>query len=110
MRSGELSIVPESTLLLYQREFMRGDVVKRSLVAVESAIVVDVKTEVQLEHVITHERVRGWVPYEKLASSLQIEARDKVVYDEWIGTVEEVSGDETEWRKIESRFRYSRMG
>ncbi len=90
MANGDLSIVPEFSLLLYQREFLKGDVVKRSLTAVESAVVVDVKTEVQLEHVITKQRVKGWVPFEKLGNSLKIEARDKVVYDEWIGTVEEV--------------------
>ena len=90
MWTGELAIVPESSLVLYQREFMKGDIVKRSLASVESAVVVNVKTEVQLEHIITMQRIKGWVPYEKLANSLNIEARDRVVYDEWIGTVEEV--------------------
>jgi ubiquitin-conjugating enzyme E2 O len=111
MLTGELAIVSESSLLLYQREFLKGDVVKRSLVAVESAVVVRVKTEVQLEHVASCTRPRGWVPYEKLRNALYIEARDKVVYDEWVGTVEEVSTDDSlggigrssDW------LRYSRM-
>ena len=89
-RTGDLSIIPESSLILYQRVFVKGDIVKRSLTAVESAVVVHVKTEVQLEHIITKQRIKGWVPYSKLANSLKIEARDKVVYDEWIGTVEDV--------------------
>lgn len=84
-------IVPESSLLLYQREFLKGDVVKRSLVAVESAVIVDIKTEVQLEHIMSRERLRNWVPFDKLRNGMAIEARDKVIYDEWIGTVEEVS-------------------
>jgi hypothetical protein len=84
-------IVPESSLLLYQREFLKGDVVKRSLVAVESAVIVDIRTEVQLEHIMSRERLRNWVPFDKLRNGMAIEARDKVIYDEWIGTVEEVS-------------------
>lgn len=90
--SGELAIVPESSLVLYQRDFLKGDIVKRSLVSIESAMVIDVKTEVQLEHVISRERIKGWVPSEKLKSSSSLEVRDRVVFDEWIGTIEEVSG------------------
>ena len=97
MMTGDLSIVPESTLLLYQRDFLKGDVVKRSLGAAESAVIVDVRTELQLENAVSHERVKGWVPFERLANSLQIEARDKVVFNEWIGTVIEVDPPSPRW-------------
>ena len=56
-----------------------------------SAVVANVDSEVQLEHVSTHEKIRGWVPQKKLVNSLRIESKDKVVYNDWIGTVEDVS-------------------
>lgn len=90
MGNGALHIVPESSLVLYQREFMRGDIVKRSLTKVESALVVDSHSEVILQHVVTKQRIKKWVPYERLRNSLVVEARDRVVYDEWLGTIEEV--------------------
>ena len=91
MKTSWLAIVSESSLILYQREFLKGDIVKRSLVSIESAIVVDINTEVQVEHVVTKERIRDWIPYRKLKNALPLEPRDKVVYDEWVGTIEEVS-------------------
>ena len=88
--TGALAIVPESSLVLFQRDFLKGDVVKRSLTAVESAMVVDIKAEVQLHHALTLQKIRGWVPVNKLSSSIPIEVRDKVVYNNWIGEVVEV--------------------
>jgi ubiquitin-conjugating enzyme E2 O len=90
-KTRELLIVPESTLSLVQREFLIGDIVKRSLANVESAVVVEVKSEVRLEHVMSKIKVEDWIPYDLIKSAIILEARDKVIYDEWIGTVEEVS-------------------
>lgn len=86
-----LSIVPESTLLLFHREFPTGDCVKRSLTAVESAIVLSSRSEVQAEHVITEERIRSWIPYEDLELAIPVEVGDHVIYDEWIGIIHDVS-------------------
>ncbi|ORY33042.1 hypothetical protein BCR39DRAFT_463825 [Naematelia encephala] len=110
MQTGDLTIVPESTLLLYAREFLKGDVVKRSLTAVESAVVTDVRSEVQLEHVINKRPVRAWVPSEKLDSALKIEARDRVVYDEWLGIVEEVFEDGIAETQDGVLYRIAEMG
>lgn len=90
MQTGETEVVPELSLTLFERSFLKGDFVKYSLEDAESAVVVDVKTECLVEHVISGERLAGWVPWEKLRNAVKIEAKDRVVYDEWIGTVEEV--------------------
>lgn len=87
----ELMIVPESTLSLFQREFLTGDIVKRSLANIESAVVIESKSEVRLEHVMSKQKVEEWVPYDLLKGAMVLEARDRVIYDEWVGTVEEVS-------------------
>ena len=57
----------------------------------DSAVVADVETEVQLEHAITHERIRRWVPHKKLVNSLRLESQDRVIYNNWIGTIDAVS-------------------
>lgn len=88
-----LAILPESDLILLDRDFVRGDVIKRSLDKIESGVVMKVSSFVQLEHCISGETVAGggWVPMNKLASSLCVEAGDKVVYNNWLGTIKDVS-------------------
>lgn len=92
---GTLSIVPERKYVLFSRDFMRGDVVKRALTQAESAVVVDIESEVRLETITRDPSDRlgamsDWVAWKKLKNSLAAEQRDRVVFDEWIGTVEEV--------------------
>lgn len=108
MGNGALHITPESSLVLYQREFLRGDIVKRSLTRIESAVVVDTDSEVILQDVVTKQRVKKWVPLKKVKNSLIVEARDRVVYDHWLGSVDEVSSeslvqygadDDRSWKK-----------
>lgn len=90
MSTGELEAVPELSLQLFERAFLKGDLVKHSLEDAESAVVVEVETHCLLEHIISGERLSEWVPWSKLKNAVKIEAKDKVVFDEWIGTVEEV--------------------
>jgi ubiquitin-conjugating enzyme E2 O len=71
---------------------MRGEFVKRNLTDLESAVVVESNTKVKLESLyLIGYRLPVWVPWNKLANALALERRDKVVYQNWIGTVEEVS-------------------
>lgn len=49
------------------------------------------ETEVQLEHAIDRTKVKGWIPWSKLKSDMAIEARDRVMFGDWVGIVEEVS-------------------
>jgi ubiquitin-conjugating enzyme E2 O len=91
LKDGALAIVPETSLVLYQREFMRGDIVKRSLFDTQSAIVQSMYSEVRLEHVMTKQKLKEWIPFQSLKSSLVVQHRDTVVFENWIGTIEEVS-------------------
>lgn len=52
---------------------------------------VNIKTEVKLQHALTGEELDQWVQYEDVSNALKIDARDRVVYGNWVGTVEEVS-------------------
>lgn len=52
---------------------------------------VNVKTEIKLQHALTGEELDQWVKYEDVSNALEIDARDRVVYGNWVGTVEEVS-------------------
>lgn len=90
MQTGVFEVVPELSLQLFERSFLKGDLVKHALTDLESAVVVDVQTECVVEHVMSRERIARPVPWAKLKNAVRIEAKDKVVYDEWIGTVEEV--------------------
>lgn len=72
---------------------MKGDFVKHSLEDPESAVVISVSSECKLEHVISGQRLDGFVPWELLKNDVKVEAKDKVVYDEWVGTIEEVRLD-----------------
>ena len=92
MRTQDLLICPESELVLYHRAFIKGDIVKRSLASPESAVVVDQKAEVQLEHLGTKKKVEQWVPLDSLVGHFVVEPGDRVVHNNWLGTVEHVSG------------------
>lgn len=81
----------ELDLELFERSFLKGDFVKHSLDDPESAVVIDISSECKLEHVISGQRLDGWIPWTALRNDVRVEAKDKVVYDEWIGTIEEVS-------------------
>lgn len=105
---GKPSIVPESTLSLRTREYIKGDIVKRSLTSIESAVVVDMRTELLLEHSVSKVQAKDWVPQEKTTNAMPFEARDRVVFDEWIGTVEEVS--HTLGLVIQGRLGYAGCG
>ncbi|KIR72050.1 ubiquitin-conjugating enzyme E2 O [Cryptococcus deuterogattii CA1014] len=110
LSTGRLAIVPESTLRLFQREFLKGDIVKRSLTSQESALVVNIKTEVKLQHALTGEELDQWVKYEDVSNALKIDARDRVVYGNWVGTVEEVFENGFVETKHGRYYRIAEMG
>lgn len=110
LRTGDLEVASELALDLFERAFLKGDFVKHSLLDSESALVVDVQTECLIEHVISGERLHQWVPWNKLRNAVKIEAKDKVVYDHWIGTVEEVFEDGLLEAADGSAYRIAEMG
>ena len=80
------------------RQFMRGEMVKRSLTDAESAVIIETISQVKLESLFhVGRRVDGWVPWDQLKNSLVFEKRDRVVYNNWVGTVEEVSYTVSAW-------------
>ena len=87
LKTWELSIVPESSLVLFQRCFRTGDIVKRSLTALQSAVITDVKWEILLEQPETKKRTRSWAPFESVKSHRGFEVGDAVAYGNWIGYV-----------------------
>lgn len=88
--SGEQHILPESTLTLHSRDIQRGEIVKRSLTKPESAVVLETKTEVKLKHCFTGQELDDWVPVDLLAPSIVFERGDRVIYKNWVGTVEAI--------------------
>jgi hypothetical protein len=82
------SIVPESELELYRREVIRGDVVKESLSKQEAALVLETRTEVQLESVFGDRQViEEWIPAEKLQDTEVYYPGFQVTYGGWLGLV-----------------------
>jgi hypothetical protein len=87
-RNGILSIQPEHNFTIYQRSYLKGNVVKRNLQDMESAMIISIQSDCQLR-TFTGEEI-DWFPWEKLKRSIAIEVRDKVFYNNWVGSVEEV--------------------
>ncbi|ORX39251.1 hypothetical protein BD324DRAFT_619003 [Kockovaella imperatae] len=90
MRTQELLICPESSVVLFHRAFINGDIVKRSLTSHDSAVIIDQSSEVLLEHLGTKKRLNQWIQQDKLRSHFLVEVGDKVVSDNWLGSVESV--------------------
>lgn len=90
LKDGEQLIVPESSVRLYMRDFQRGDIVKRSLTKPESAVVLESKSEVQLQHCFSGQKVDEWISADLLVPSIVFERGDRVIYNNWVGTVEAV--------------------
>ena len=80
-------ILPELDLKLMDRSLQPGDVVKRRIEDVQSAIVLDVRVKARLEHAVSKEPVEGWKSLEDLNTDRQAEIGDYVVYDDWLGQV-----------------------
>lgn len=87
--SDEQVIVPESSLQLWGRDIFAGDTVKRSLLSIESAIVLEAHQEVQLQH-ISGKQYDKWIPADELQAAKPFHRGERVVYQNWIGTIEAV--------------------
>lgn len=98
-------ILPESKLMLLDRMYQPGDLLKRSIDDVRSGIVtrcatnlllrdkplaeafysIDVKG--RLEHAITGEEIPGWKNKEDVDPYIDVDMGDYVVYEDWVGQV-----------------------
>ena len=52
---------------------------------------VDTKTDCRLSSVDTREPVKDWFPWEKLRYAVSLSPRECVIYNNWIGTIDDVS-------------------
>ncbi|KAI0319861.1 hypothetical protein OF83DRAFT_1275465 [Amylostereum chailletii] len=82
---GTREILPESDLMLMDRLFQPGDLCKKSIDDVRSGVVTQVVVEGRLQHCISGEPVQAWMGMHDVASPLECEIGDYVVYDNWIG-------------------------
>ncbi|KAG8719942.1 hypothetical protein FRC08_001603 [Ceratobasidium sp. 394] len=83
-------IAPESEYELVDRTFRVGDVCKRGIDDVESAVVLDVRCELRLKHAISGVEVPKWIDGEAVEGKPGVMLGDYVVCEDWVGQVEEV--------------------
>ncbi|CAE6495755.1 unnamed protein product [Rhizoctonia solani] len=83
-------IVPEAEYELVDRTFRVGDVCKRGIDDVASAVVLDVRCELRLKHAISSVPVQGWIPGNEVENKPGVMLGDYVVCDDWVGQVEEI--------------------
>lgn len=89
MDKDDRLIVPESSLILWTRDFYLGDTVKLSLASAESARVIETRQEVKVNH-IGGDVYDQWIPANRLIPTTHFQKGSRVAYKNWIGTVEGV--------------------
>lgn len=80
-------IIPEADLRLIDRTMQPGDICKRSIDDVRSAVITKVRVEARVEHAVSGEPVDGWWTSEHLEHSGDPDVGEYVVMDDWIGQV-----------------------
>ncbi|KAG8896936.1 hypothetical protein FRB99_008571, partial [Tulasnella sp. 403] len=88
--SGEHEIVREEDYYIVDRSLQPGDLVKRSVHDVQSGVVLESNVEVKLEHAVSMVQYAGWVSSDELENATEVYVGDYVVYDDWVGLVEEI--------------------
>ncbi|KAI0348532.1 hypothetical protein BDW22DRAFT_1366335 [Trametopsis cervina] len=83
-------ILPESKLMLLDRLYQPGDLLKRSIEDVRSGIVTSIEVKGRLEHAINFEPIKGWKTLDELDCYVDVDMGDYVVYNDWIGQVVEM--------------------
>ncbi|BGP15191.1 hypothetical protein JCM10213_000859 [Rhodosporidiobolus nylandii] len=105
---GSRSEILESTATVIDKGFLRGDIVrlrsddpssandgsgkkkKKRAPKQQVGQITLLKTQVQLQRVITGEKLDGWFDADELVAAARINRGDHVVHGEWVGLVEEV--------------------
>ncbi|GAA5986419.1 hypothetical protein JCM10908_003747 [Rhodotorula pacifica] len=91
--------VLESSTTLIDKGFLRGDIVRPRCAPGASMLppprgqlgqIVEMKTEVQLQRVLTGSELEGWFDAKELVAATRVNHGDHVVYGDWIGVVQEV--------------------
>lgn len=89
---GKHNFVAEELVTVVDRGFMAGDIVKLagSKASAQAGIVTQLQTMVQLERVLTGEKIASWIKAEDVVASARIVRGDHVVFGHWVGMVEDV--------------------
>lgn len=90
MLTGVHEIVRETDYYLVDRSMQPGDIVKRSVHDVQSGVILESKVEVKLEHAVSMAQYAGWVWSDELENATEVYIGDYVLYDDWVGQIEEV--------------------
>lgn len=87
--------MPESEYELVDRTFRVGDVCKRGIDDVASAVVLEVRCELRLKHAISGVEVKEWISGDEVENKPGVMLGDYVVCDDWVGQVSEGSSSMT---------------
>ena len=85
--SGEPSIAKESDLVLLDRSFQPGDVVKRSVEDAQSGVILKSNMKVRLGHAISGVKLPGWYSIDDFVPYYLGWPGMYVVHQNWIGQV-----------------------
>ncbi|EPQ29104.1 uncharacterized protein PFL1_03393 [Pseudozyma flocculosa PF-1] len=105
--SDAREIINEEEVEVIDRALHVGDVCKRSHRDKASCVVVDVKRNLTLEHVISKKRIDHEVPSDDVQNAVRVTRGDYVIVDDWVGLVEDVfeealleTSDSTELQRV----------
>ncbi|KAF9114604.1 hypothetical protein BGX27_010360 [Mortierella sp. AM989] len=88
-------IVQEDDLVVADRSFSHGDVVKRSPNDIMSGTVIDVKVELDLEKICPPMTRFSGIDAKKVDFVQQFVAGNHIIYDGWLGVIEDVKDEVT---------------
>ncbi|KAI0094796.1 hypothetical protein BDY19DRAFT_914675 [Irpex rosettiformis] len=83
-------ILPESKLILLDRLYQPGDLLKKSIDDVRSGIVTSIDVQGRLEHAISFEPIETWKTMDDMEFYIDVDMGDYVVYNDWVGQVVEM--------------------
>ena len=84
--NGERQILPDTLFRLSDRYFVRGDFVKRHWNDLRSGVVLNVNSEVKVQHAITKTQIDQWIDRTEFTGA-QWAPGDYVLCDDWVGMV-----------------------
>lgn len=84
--NGERQILPDTLFRLRDRYFVRGDFVKRHWNGLRSGVVLNVNSEVKVQHAINKVQIGQWID-RTVFTGAQWAPGDYVLCDDWVGMV-----------------------
>ncbi|KLO15052.1 hypothetical protein SCHPADRAFT_902766 [Schizopora paradoxa] len=88
--SQDREISHESEFKLIDRPFQTGDVCKRHVEDVQSGVVKSVDVRFKAAHVISNEKVEGWLSKDDIEDTDELVIGSIVIFDDWVGQVQNI--------------------